>query len=699
MEKRHTILLGGIGGDSHSVGLTILRQALSQNGYGVVYLGTQNRLADFFERAALCDVVMLSSMDGHTRYYVKEFPELMRRFQARAPLWYLGGNLTIGDALGYEAHFREMGFDRVFVKFVDVRTVLEVLAADLHGRAPVHAGAALRGPADEGALALAAAPGEAPRDDVLERDGFERARRDVLAQWKTGHAARSMEENARFLARQPSFAALQARAGEGRIPMLVQPRCGVPLPDHQLRLFQAFKAAGAGVLSYQVDSLTRNGDHVGADEALRESRATGTPTLNGFPLVNHGVPTLRRIAGRIATPLQVRHSTRDPRLLAEVAYAGGATSFEGGAICYNLPYYKTYAPADSIRAWQYVDRLTGLYHERFGIVLDREFFGVLTATLVPPSLAIATGILEAVLAVQQGVRCVSLGYAEVGHRPQDVAAIRTLRRMAQRTLTNLGHGRVQVNTVFHQYMAAFPAAPARAEELIYQSAVTAGLSGATRVLVKTPVEAVRIPTLEDNLHGLSLVMRGIAAARETAVDEAAVQLECEVIEREVQALLDGVVVAGGGSIAAGIPEAFRRGWLDIPFSPSRYNRGEVVTARDDQGAVRFLSPGRLPLDRAVKEFHRDRMSARWHAEGEVAARREYLLVEQDVLRIPRGEYARWPLFDARGPREPAARVRVGAIAPISIPLPAGTVPPSTAVPQPDGDDGLPLAGVDAGSAS
>jgi methylaspartate mutase epsilon subunit len=102
----HSILLGGVGGDSHSVGLTILRQALANNGYRVHSLGTQNQLEDFCQRASLCDVVMISSMDGHTRYYLREFAELMQRYEARAPLWYLGGNLTIGDALGYERYFR-----------------------------------------------------------------------------------------------------------------------------------------------------------------------------------------------------------------------------------------------------------------------------------------------------------------------------------------------------------------------------------------------------------------------------------------------------------------------------------------------------------------------------------------------------------------------------------------------------------------
>ncbi len=345
---------------------------------------------------------------------------------------------------------------------------------------------------------------------------------------------------------------------------------------------------------------------------------------------------------RIRVPLQVRHSTRDPRLLAEISYAGGVTSFEGGPISYNIPYYKDYPLADAIRAWQYVDYLTGQYHERFGIVLDREYFGTLTATLVPPCLAISTGILEAVLAVQQGVKCVSLGYAETGNRTQDVAAIRTLRQMTGETLANLGHADVQVNTVFHQYMAAFPEAPARAEELILNSAVTARLSGATKVIVKTPAEASRIPTLEDNIAGLGLVARGIAAAAAETLDEPRVDAECAVIRREVRAILDAVVMAGRGSVARGVVEAFRTGILDVPFAPSIHNRGEVATARDAEGAVRFLSTGRLPFDRELREFHRERMDERRRLEG-ISEAQAYLLVEQDVLQIPRGQYRRWPL--------------------------------------------------------
>ena len=635
----HTILLGGVGGDAHSVGLTILREALTQSGYHVRYLGTQNPLEEFFACAPLCDVAMISSMDGHTRYYLREFPELMRRQQARSPLWYLGGNLTIGDALGYERAFREMGFDRVFVKFADLRQVLDVLRADLHAREPV--------PRADALFAAAARPapcaGPSVCDETLEDADFERARREVLGMWKTGRGAACLEENAAFLAGRPSFARVQARADAGERGMLVQPRCGVPVLGDQLRLFDAFRSVGVPVLSYQVDSLTRNGDFRGAEEAMRESRASGVHTLNGLPVVNCGVPVLRRAALRARAPLQIRHSARDPRLLAEIGCAAGVSSFEGGPISYNVPYYKRYPLAESIRAWQYVDRLTGIYHERFGIVLDREFFGPLTGTLVPPCIAIAIGILEVLLAVRQGVRCVSPGYGECGHRAQDVAAMRVLRRMTEEVLRNLGHAGVQVSTVFHQYMAAFPNAPERAEELILASAVTAGLSGATRVIVKTPAEAYRIPTLEDNLHGIALVMRGIEAAREVALDEARVEAEACILEREVRSILDAVIGCGGGSVAAGVVAAFERGILDIPFAPSVHNRGEVVTARDAEGAVRFLSVGRLPFDRELREFHRDRMAERRRLEGGISETQGYLLVEQDVLRVSRGEYARWPL--------------------------------------------------------
>lgn len=661
--RGYTILLGGVGGDAHSIGLTILRQALATRGYRVRYLGTQNRLEDFFQLAPLANAVMISSLDGHTRYYLRDYPELVRKYRPQGTLWYLGGNLHIGDACGYEALFREMGFDRVFVNFVDVTTVLRLLEGDLHAQEPRADYEALWG---KGLPAAAAAYVAGPVcDGPLPAEEFVAARREVLEGWRTGHQARSLADNAAFLSRQPSWADAQALADARGGPPLIQARTGVALVGAQVKLLKAMRGAGADVLSYQVDSLTRNNNYAGAEEAIRESRASGGSTINGFPVVNHGVASLRRVCAELAAPLQTRHSTRDPRLLAEISYAGGVSAFEGGAICYNIPYYKDYPPEESIRAWQYVDRLTGLYYERFGVKLDREFFGTLTATLIPPSLAVVVDLVEMILAVQQGVKCVSLAYAEQGHRAQDVAAIRTLREMAEEILGHMGYRDVQVHTVFHQYMAAFPEEPHRAEELIRNSAVTAALSRATRVVIKTPVEALRIPSLADNVHATHLVRRGFEDAASERLDEAKVAAECALIRREARAILDSLFVCGGGSLARGVAEGFRRGLLDVPFAPSVYNRHEVLTARDCEGAVRFLSCGRLEFDRELREFHEFQIAERMRAEGLRRSADGFLLVERDVLRIPRGQYEGWPLD---GPAPGAASVADGtreAFVPVS----------------------------------
>jgi len=617
-----------------------LRQALITHGYKVHYLGTQNRIDDFFEWASLCNVVMISSMDGHSHYYLRQFPKMIKEYNAYGPLWYLGGNLHIGDGVGCEHEFIEMGFDRVFVKFVDVMTVLQTLDRDLSDKEPVAEAPNLWERTSQFLLRWSTDVD----DQKLDWEQVTRARPGVLEAWKTGAQAKDLEENADFLSRQPSFPKIQAQVNSGRQSTLIQPRSGVPLLEMQIKLFQAFKSSGVRVLSYQVDSLTRNNNYAGAAEAIRESRSNGISTINGFPVINHGVSGLRQVIRQVKAPLQTRHSTRDPRLLAEICYAGGVTSFEGGAICYNIPYYKNYPLDESIKNWQYVDRLTGFYYERFGITLDREFFGTLTATLIPPSIAIVVNIIEALLAVRQGVKSVSLGYAEQGHRIQDIAAIRALRMMATEILQNMGYKDVQVNTIFCQYMAAFPENQQRAVDLIYNSAITARLSGATRVISKTPAEAFRIPSLDDNAYGISIVAQGFSDAVNHPVDEDRVFQECEIIREEAQAIFESVIYCGRGDLAKGVVSGFQKGLLDIPFAPSRYNRGEVMTARDVEGAVRFLSTGNLQFDRELRQFNQEKMADRRRADGLSSGKQSYLLIENDVLRVPRCQYDQWPLF-------------------------------------------------------
>ena len=95
-----------------------------------------------------------------------------------------------------------------------------------------------------------------------------------------------------------------------------------------------------------------------------------------------------------------------------------------------------------------------------------------------------------------------------------------------------------------------------------------------------------------------------------------------------------------GSMARGAIKAFQNGLLDVPFSPSLYNRNEIITARDCDGAVRFVNPELLPFDDQIIEYHKEKIHRRMVMERRTKSSE---LIEQDLTRIWKGDYVRWPL--------------------------------------------------------
>ncbi|WP_051698626.1 methylaspartate mutase subunit E [Streptomyces albus] len=630
-----TILLSGVGGDSHSVGLIILNRALKSAGFTVDFMSTQNSTSDICARAGdlRADAVLISNMDGHAPYYLRDLPDMRALHDVEQDtIWYLGGHPSLTGDEAAVAELCGLGFQRVFLGYTEPAHVISCLDEDLAARP---AGTTM-GPARHAARRRVPAP-PAPAQQSLEAQ-----RELVLSQWATGHQARNLEENARICAQRGSLSAAQATADRvGRT--LIHPRTGVSGLQEQIDLFDALRTTGAEVLSLQIDSLTRNNQHEQVELLLKEStaRLDSFHGLNGFPLVNHGVTAGRHITSLFsAIPFQVRHSTRDPRLLAEITYASGITAYEGGALTYNLPYYRDYSPRESIQRWRYVDQLTGLYHRRFGVVIDREFFGVLTATLVPACVAASACVLEALLAAEAGVKSVSLGYAEQGNRAQDIGAIHALRRVGRHYLDRRGHEDVAVFAVFHQYMAAFPADEEKARAVLHGSAVTARLSGASRLMLKTMVESSRIPSAQQNADSLVLV-RSALDAQEAPPVPAEAAAEEELIVRETCAIIDAVLALDAPDLGERVAMAVDRGIFDIPFSPNIWNAGRAVPVRDTTGAVRFADPGAIPLPDDVRQFHRDAVRRRLRRDGgDVNA-----LLQHDVLRTARGDFEEWPLKD------------------------------------------------------
>lgn len=451
----------------------------------------------------------------------------------------------------------------------------------------------------------------------LSDDQFFKEREEVLKQWPTGEDV-NLQEAVDFLKTVPAeknFAIKLEKAKEEGVT-LAQPRAGVALIEEHITLLNYLdKEGGADLLPSTIDSYTRQNRYEECQVGIDESIKAGRSLLNGFPGVNHGVKGSREVYDSVNLPLQIRHGTPDARLLAEIMHAGGYTSNEGGGISYNIPYAKAVSIEKTLKDWQYCDRLVGFYEEQ-GVQINREPFGPLTGTLVPPSTSNAVGVLEALLAAEQGVKSITVGYGQCGNLIQDVAAIRALEEQTEEYLKKFGYNDCVVTTVFHQWMGGFPEDESKAFGVISLGSIAAGLAGATKVIVKTPHEAIGIPTKEANASGIKatkMALNLLSGQRMPMSKE--LEEEIKIIKAETKCMLDKTYEIGGGDFAIGTVKAFEQGIIDIPFGPSKYNLGRMMPARDNKGAVRYLMTGNIPFTQELKDFNKQVLEDRAKFEG------------------------------------------------------------------------------------
>lgn len=482
------------------------------------------------------------------------------------------------------------------------------------------------------------------RNKKLSNDDFFAQRNEVLSQWKTGSEVNFEEavEYQKSIAPEKRFGNELAKAVENRCT-LIQPRAGVALHNEHIELLQYLEEEGeADLLPTTVDSYTRLNRYHEAETGIEKSRETHRSMLNGFPIVNYGVNICRIVTSALKKPVQVRHGTPDARLLTEISIAGGFTSYEGGGISYNVPYSKNHSIEKTIAYWQYTDRLVGLYEEA-GVSINREPFGPLTGTLIPACISNSVAVIEALLAAEQGVKDITVGYGQCGNLIQDIAALRSLIVVTREYLDKFGYKDVRITTVFHQWMGGFPQDEAKAFGVISWGAAAAALAKATKVIVKTPHEAMGVPTKEANAAGLRATKQVISMLKDQDFREIpAVVMESEVIEKEMKCILGKVEELGKGDFALGTVAAFEAGVIDIPFAPSKYNAGKVMPARDNQGAVRLLDIGNLPFTQDIIDFHRNKLEERARYENRPVS---FQMVIDDVYAIGQGHLVGRPVAD------------------------------------------------------
>ena len=452
---------------------------------------------------------------------------------------------------------------------------------------------------------------------AIPADEFATMRAENLARWPTG-AEVDLEEAAEFHKSLPEHKQLgwvmRQAASEGRC--LTQPRGGFGTLELQMELMRALDRDGmADIVPTTTDSYTRNEQWTQAETGIEESKRQGRSMLNGFPMVNYGPRETRKLIEAIGKPAIVLSGTAMPRLTSEIGFASGYSGYLGSGIAYTTSYTKNTSIAEGIRNYQYMDRLAALYLEH-GVELHRRQPGFLTGTNVPPSIAIAVGVLDALLAAGQGVRNYGLELGQTLHLIQDSAAIQVCGELAQEYLKAQGFKDMFTPVTSLHWMGAWPQDDAQATALVSYGGTLAAVGGAVSVTTKSTHEAYGIPTPDVNAEGLRTTRMAIYLARHIRLDDLPeFKAEVDLIRREAKPVIDKVLEMGDGDAAQGTVKALEAGILDIPWSPNRFVKSRVMPARDADGYLRIYDPADMPIPKDVMAVHEERLKKRAEAEG------------------------------------------------------------------------------------
>jgi len=374
--------------------------------------------------------------------------------------------------------------------------------------------------------------------------------------------------------------------------MLVQPRGGFPTYKKQFALYEFFVDANVDVLPLTIDSNTRLNDYATSKKMLRLSEENDVDMLNGYPLVNHGYRTTRKMITHFNKPVSLRHGTPDARLLIETAIASGIFEIEGGPITYLLPYSKNFPLDKAFLYWKYVERVCANY-SKLNEPINRESFGPLTATLVPPSITIVIQLLEMLLSLEEGVKSFSVSFAQQGSMNQDIVTGAVIKKLAKYYAEQINCGDSAIHLVYHQWMGAFPTNKNHAEQLINMSTVIASMVGADKIITKTREEASGIPTKEANAKTVANTQYtlGILNGLPNVVDEE----EEEMLTLQVKAIMEAVFNDPADTLWRKVFNSIKNGIIDVPFSPHIINHNNMITIRDAKKNIRIIKRGNVPI--------------------------------------------------------------------------------------------------------
>ena len=457
------------------------------------------------------------------------------------------------------------------------------------------------------------------RNKRIDEAEFLKERQSVLSMWPTGKDVDLDEAIAyhKSLPDHKNFMKVASKLHqEGQT--VVFPRAGTPIIEQEIELNNTLYDSGLPLIPVTPDSYCRLLRFDKAQRGLEASIQSGTPKLNGFPTVVHGVKNTRRVVENTKAALNQRMTNLDTRLLAEIAFASGiGAGLQDPLISFGC-YEKNSTVEQNIRNSQYVYRLVGYYADH-GVTITNDLDGMLSHGVFPQSVSIAGVVAVALIAAEQGVKSIIPWANMEGHLGQDIAWANLTRRLTREYLDKYGYKDAMTPAMFIAQVPIFPYPQdmGYAFGFLNYSAMVAALSGAEGVYLRTIDEAAGIPVKES--HAVSYksakFIFNVVRAQKIDVKLDEVLIEERITEMEVRAILDRVFELGNGDVAIGLQKAFDSGIMDSPLSSNVNTKGLVLGVRDLRGACRYLDFGNLPLPEEAKAYNREKIAEREKTEG------------------------------------------------------------------------------------
>ncbi|MDR2357823.1 MAG: methylaspartate mutase subunit S [Oscillospiraceae bacterium] len=459
------------------------------------------------------------------------------------------------------------------------------------------------------------------RQKRTDEDVFlKKLRPEVLAPWPETGKQCDLDEAIAYqksLPESKNFTkALAKYRAEGKVGLF--PRSGVPVVEREIELLQSLDAVGVRLFPFTTDSYTRNLQLTKAQTGLEESIATGKMKLNGYPIINHGVATTRKVVESVPGAFDPRSSRVANSFVGEVAFASGMTAMPNSFFGWIGGYDKTATPEECIETAQYLGRLIGYYADR-GVVISTDTHGWIPNGVIPMYINIATQIIEALVSVEQGVKSIVPLMNFQGNLVQDVSEIRAAPGLFRKYLDKFGYTDVVIPGLIgnQSSLFAFPQDIGYAYGYINYIAMVAALSPLDACSVKTVDEAIGVPSVESHMQTYRSANWIFNVVRQQGVqfDAAEVAQEQRVCETAVSAIIDKTLDMGDGDITVGVVRALEAGVLDSPFSINVNVRDLCMGVRDLTGACRYIDYGNLPIPEDVRKYNDEKIRQREKAEG------------------------------------------------------------------------------------